>query len=122
MTFDSKIPSGRLQEKWDTYKDKAKLVNPANKRKFTVLVVGTGLAGGALGEGRLDAAWGLLGMLAGGGVYAVIYPTLKTTVLGLGNLGKVTLPQMTGLPHWVVIAAMAILFLAMFRLFEKKGL
>ena len=47
MTLDSKIPSGRLQEKWDTYKDKAKLVNPANKRKFTVLVVGTGLAGGA---------------------------------------------------------------------------
>jgi hypothetical protein len=55
-------------------------------------------------------------------VYAVIYPTLKTTVLGLGNLGKVTLPQMTGLSHWVVIAAMVILFLAMFRLFEKKGL
>lgn len=81
-----------------------------------------GTAGGALGEGRLDAAWGLLGMLAGGGLYAVIYPTLKTTVLGLGNLGKVTLPQLIGLPHWVVIAAMVILFLAMFRLFEKKGL
>lgn len=81
-----------------------------------------GTAGGALGEGRLDAAWGLLGMLAGGGVYAAIYPTLKTTVLGLGNLGKVTLPQLTGLPHWAVIAAMVILFLAMFRLFEKKGL
>jgi uncharacterized membrane protein YedE/YeeE len=81
-----------------------------------------GTAGGALGEGRLDAAWGLLGMLAGGAVYAVVYPALKATVIGLGDLGKVTLPQVTGLPHWVVIAAMILLFLGAFRLFEKKGL
>ncbi|MCH8276244.1 MAG: hypothetical protein IIA50_01700, partial [Bacteroidetes bacterium] len=44
--LDAKIPSGRLQEKWDNYKNAIKLVTPANKRKFTVLVVGTGLAGG----------------------------------------------------------------------------
>jgi uncharacterized protein len=81
-----------------------------------------GTAGGALGEGRLDAAWGLLGMLVGGGVYAAIYPALKATVIGIGNMGKVTLPQVTGLSHWVVIAAMVILFLGMFRLFEKRGL
>jgi hypothetical protein len=81
-----------------------------------------GTAGGALGEGRLDAAWGLLGMLAGGAVYAAIYPALKATVLGLGNVGKVTLPQVMGVSHWGVIAAMVILFLSMFRLFEKKGL
>lgn len=81
-----------------------------------------GTAGGALGEGRLDAAWGLLGMLVGGGVYAAIYPALKATVIGIGKIGKVTLPQVTGLSHWVVIAAMVILFLGMFRLFEKKGL
>ena len=81
-----------------------------------------GTAGGALGEGRLDAFWGLLGMLAGGGLYAAVYPALKATVLGLGNLGKVTLPQVAGVSHWVVIIAMAALFLAMFRLFEKKGL
>ncbi len=45
--LESKVPAGRLQEKWDTYKNTAKLVNPANKRKHTVLVVGTGLAGGS---------------------------------------------------------------------------
>ena len=44
---DSKVPAGRLQEKWDNYKNSIKLVNPANKRKHTVLVVGTGLAGGS---------------------------------------------------------------------------
>ena len=41
----SHVPTGRLQDKWDTYKDYVKLVSPANKRKHTILVVGTGLAG-----------------------------------------------------------------------------
>jgi len=45
MTLDSKIPPGPLEEKWDRHKFTMKLVNPANKRKFTVIVVGTGLAG-----------------------------------------------------------------------------
>ena len=45
MTLDSKIPSGPLADKWDRHKFEIKLVNPANKRKFTVIVVGTGLAG-----------------------------------------------------------------------------
>jgi succinate dehydrogenase / fumarate reductase flavoprotein subunit len=45
MTLDSKIPSGSLPQKWSKYKQEQKLVNPANKRKFDVLVVGSGLAG-----------------------------------------------------------------------------
>ncbi len=45
MALDSKTPSGPLAQKWDKYKFEAKLVNPANKRKFDVLVVGSGLAG-----------------------------------------------------------------------------
>ena len=45
--LDSKIPEGPLKEKWDNYKNKIKLVNPANKRKHSVIVVGTGLAGGS---------------------------------------------------------------------------
>lgn len=43
--LDSKVPSGSLETKWKDYKFKMKLVNPANKRKHTVIVVGTGLAG-----------------------------------------------------------------------------
>src|SRR5699024_1351438 len=43
--LDSKVPSGPLAEKWSKYKFDLKLVNQANKRKFTVIVVGTGLAG-----------------------------------------------------------------------------
>ena len=45
MTLDSKIPAGPLAEKWTHYKTTQKLVNPANKRKLNIIVVGTGLAG-----------------------------------------------------------------------------
>src|SRR3954451_15799204 len=47
MNLDSKIPSGPLAEKWDKRRFEMKLVNPANKRKYRILVVGTGLAGGS---------------------------------------------------------------------------
>jgi len=45
MTLDSKVPAGPLEKKWDEHKDHLKLVNPNNKRRFTILVVGSGLAG-----------------------------------------------------------------------------
>ncbi len=45
MALDSKIPEGPIADKWDNHKFDVKLVNPANKRKFTIIVVGTGLAG-----------------------------------------------------------------------------
>jgi succinate dehydrogenase / fumarate reductase, flavoprotein subunit len=45
MKLDSKIPAGPVNEKWDQHKNSIKLVSPANKRKFTIIVVGTGLAG-----------------------------------------------------------------------------
>ena len=45
MRLDSKIPSGPLADKWDRHRFEIKLVNPANKRKFTIIVVGSGLAG-----------------------------------------------------------------------------
>jgi len=47
MQFDAKIPGGPLAEKWDRHRFELKLVNPANKRKFEIIVVGTGLAGGS---------------------------------------------------------------------------
>jgi succinate dehydrogenase / fumarate reductase flavoprotein subunit len=45
MTLDARIPSGPIQEKWDRHRFENKLVNPANRRKYTVIIVGTGLAG-----------------------------------------------------------------------------
>ncbi len=45
MTLDAKIPAGPLDQKWTSYKNSAKLIAPNNKRKFEILIVGTGLAG-----------------------------------------------------------------------------
>ena len=45
MALDAKIPEGEMEKKWNDYKGHVKLVNPANKRKIEVIVVGTGLAG-----------------------------------------------------------------------------
>src|SRR6201747_1524813 len=45
MSLEAKIPAGPLAEKWSKHKFNLKLVNPANKRKYDVIVVGTGLAG-----------------------------------------------------------------------------
>lgn len=45
MELNNKIPAGKLEEKWTEYKGHCKLVNPANKRKLEVIVIGTGLAG-----------------------------------------------------------------------------
>src|SRR5260370_3276374 len=47
MNLDSRIPSGPIEKKWDQCKFDMKLVNPANKRKYRVIVVGTGLGGGS---------------------------------------------------------------------------
>ena len=54
LMLDSRVPGGPLAEKWDRHRFEAKLVNPANRRKYTIIIVGTGLAGAsaaaALGE------------------------------------------------------------------------
>jgi succinate dehydrogenase / fumarate reductase, flavoprotein subunit len=47
MVLDSKIPDGPIEDKWESYKFNAKLVNPANRRRYDIIVVGTGLAGAA---------------------------------------------------------------------------
>ena len=47
MELNAKIPAGALEDKWDNHRFNVKLVNPANKRKYSVIVVGSGLAGGS---------------------------------------------------------------------------
>jgi uncharacterized membrane protein YedE/YeeE len=81
-----------------------------------------GTSAGALGEGRWDALWGILGMLAGAALYAEAYPFMKKTVLTWGDLGKITLPGALGVNHWVFIPAFAVAALVLFMLFEKRRL
>jgi succinate dehydrogenase / fumarate reductase flavoprotein subunit len=62
MRLDSKIPGGPLPDKWDRHKFEVKLVNPANKRKFTVIVVGTGLAGASAAASLGELGYNVLSL------------------------------------------------------------
>lgn len=77
---------------------------------------------GALGEGRYDAVWGILGMIVGAGLYAETYPVLAKTFLAWGRLNVSTIPQAFGLSHWLIISVFAAGGLLLFRWFEKHGL
>lgn len=81
-----------------------------------------GTAWGALGEGRYDALWGILGGWFGAAIYAEAYPTMKETVLGWGDFGKITWGSMLGVNHWIPVVVLAVLCLVLFIFFEKKGL
>jgi uncharacterized membrane protein YedE/YeeE len=81
-----------------------------------------GTSAGALGEGRWDAIWGIVGMLVGAAMFAEVYPALKTNILTWGNFGEITLPQLLGLSHWVIVPAFVVGALVLFWWFEKKGL
>ena len=58
--IDSKIPAGPLAEKWTNYKDHQKLVNPANKRRLDIIVVGTGLAGASAAASLAEMGFNVL--------------------------------------------------------------
>lgn len=58
--LNSKIPDGPLAEKWTEYKGHMKLVNPANKRKYTIIVVGTGLAGASAAASLAEMGYNVL--------------------------------------------------------------
>ncbi len=81
-----------------------------------------GTAVGALGEGRWDALWGILGMLTGAAVYAEAYPLMQRTVLTWGNFGNITLPQVLGVNHWLVIVIFVVAGILLLGWFEKKEL
>ena len=60
ITIDSKIPAGPVSEKWTNYKAHQKLVNPANKRKLDIIVVGTGLAGASAASTLAEMGFNIL--------------------------------------------------------------
>ena len=60
MTLDAKVPAGPLADKWDRHKFESKLVNPANRRRHTVIVVGTGLAGASAASSLGELGYNVL--------------------------------------------------------------
>jgi succinate dehydrogenase / fumarate reductase flavoprotein subunit len=60
MALDSKIPGGPLAEKWDRHRFESKLINPANRRKYTIIIVGTGLAGASAASSLGELGYNVL--------------------------------------------------------------
>ncbi|MGR6837491.1 YeeE/YedE thiosulfate transporter family protein [Syntrophomonas erecta] len=81
-----------------------------------------GTSWGALGEGRIDALVGILGMLTGAALFAEVYPFFAKTVLAWGNYGNITIPNVLGINHWFVIIITIVLAVVLFRWLEKNNL
>lgn len=81
-----------------------------------------GTSVGALGEGRVHALWAALGMVVGAAVYAELYPLFKSTVLTWKDWGKIALPEALGVHPWGLISLLALVYVAVFVLFEKRRL
>ncbi len=81
---------------------------------------GTSVA--ALGEGRIHALFAIAGMLTGAAIYAELFPFFKSTVLAWKDFGKIGLPEVLGISPWIIIPLFWVAVLALFRLFEKKGI
>jgi succinate dehydrogenase / fumarate reductase flavoprotein subunit len=60
MPLDAKVPGGPLAEKWDRHRFESKLVNPANRRKYTIIIVGTGLAGASAASSLGELGYNVL--------------------------------------------------------------
>ncbi|OGR05308.1 MAG: YeeE/YedE family protein [Deltaproteobacteria bacterium RIFOXYD12_FULL_50_9] len=76
---------------------------------------------GALGEGRWDAIWGILGMIGGAALFAETYPMLKSNILTWGRLESITIPEALGVNHWLVIVVIVAGAILLFRWLEKIG-
>lgn len=81
-----------------------------------------GTAGGALGEGSWDAIFGIAGMFVGAALFAQFFPTVNIYLMEVGNYGRVTVPQILDVSHWLVAGVFISIAIGMLVFFEKKGL
>jgi hypothetical protein len=88
---------------------------------FATLGYCPGTAAAAVGAGAMDALVGMVGMVAGAGLFARIYPRLDRTILNRGKFPAVTIPELLHLPPWVVVVAVAILIPVVFYVLTLLG-
>lgn len=90
---------------------------------FAVLGYCPGTIAGAIGNGFLDAlVGGLAGILIGSGLFAAVYPKLRTGILAKGDFGDVTLPKLFKVNDWVVVIPAIMLIVALLFWLETAGL
>ena len=81
-----------------------------------------GTAVGAVGEGRWHALFAVIGMVIGAAIYAELYPTLSRTILAWKDYGRIGLPDVLKVSHWVAIPVFWAVAIALFAWFEKRKL
>ncbi len=90
---------------------------------FGILGYCPGTMAGAVGQGSLDALFGgVLGMLAGAGIYAWMFPFLDRTILKTGDFGELTIPELWHKNHWRVVGIFSASIIAFFIVLEAAGL
>lgn len=89
---------------------------------WAVLGFCPGTSAGALGEGRWHAVFAILGMIAGAGIFAEMYPFLERTLFAWKDFGKIGWPGALGVGAWPLIAGFWVAGFALFAVFEKRGL
>ena len=90
---------------------------------FAVLGYCPGTIVGAIGNGYLDAlVGGLAGIVIGSGIFAALYPRLKSGILKKGDFGKVTLPQLFRVNDWAVVVPVSVLIFLLLIGLERVGL
>ena len=75
---------------------------------------------GAVGEGRWHAIFAILGMIVGAGLFAGLFPFFSRTVLAWKDWGKISLADVFGVNHWILIVILTVIYGCCFILFEKK--
>ena len=78
---------------------------------------GTSVA--ACGEGRRDAMVGVLGMLAGAGLFVAMYQPLQPVIKGLGDMGQITVPETLAISPWVIVGGLVVVGVAGLVLLER---
>lgn len=90
---------------------------------FGVLGYCPGTAAGACGQGSLDALFGgVVGMLLGAGLFAALFPRLRSGILAKGDFGDITLPRALNVNPWVIVLPVAALIVGLLVWIEKAGL
>ncbi|MDD1653405.1 MAG: YeeE/YedE family protein [Methanomicrobiales archaeon] len=88
---------------------------------FATLGYCPGTAAAAVGAGAMDALMGMIGMVAGAGIFARLYPRLDSAILKKGTFPAVTVPELLHLPAWIVVMAVAILIPVAFYVLALLG-
>lgn len=90
---------------------------------FAVLGYCPGTIAGAVGNGYLDALiGGVIGILAGAGLFASLYPKVRNGILKKGDFGTITLPTLFKVNEWIVVFPMAVLLILILFWLESTGL